>query len=131
MKSHLGCESIFLVEDFHLIFGEMFKLGEYSFILLTITCKLIMNLQNIWRRVVGIDMMYVSPSNIFIYFFLDERFCQICQATFGRCRQLLVSLIQAACGAQNLTRLLLWYFCNQSIFQIILEKEILRSSMHP
>ena len=39
-----------------------------------------MILQNIWRRVVGNVLIYISPSNIFLTMFLPARFYLICPA---------------------------------------------------
>ena len=44
-----------------------------------------MILQNICRRVVGILLKNIFPSNIFLNILLPGRFYQICHAAFGRC----------------------------------------------
>ena len=44
-----------------------------------------MILQNIWMRVVGIDLENIIPSIIFLNMLLPGRFYQICQAAFGLC----------------------------------------------
>ena len=52
-------------------------------LLLTITWKSRIILQNIWRRVVDSSLMNISPPNIVCKFLLLERYRQNCQAVFA------------------------------------------------
>ena len=61
----------------------LLKLSSGSMILLIITSELSILLENIWRRVVGNVLMYISPSNIFPNMLLAEGFQQKCQTVFG------------------------------------------------
>ena len=57
------------------------KLLSGSFIVVTITDKRRVILENIWRRVVGSVLIKISPSNIFISMLSPEKIHQICQAS--------------------------------------------------
>ena len=61
------------------------KLLSGSKILMTITCKLRIILQNIGRRVVGSIVGNISYSIIIPIMLFPEIFHQNCQAAFGHC----------------------------------------------
>ena len=61
------------------------KLSSGSVILLTITFKMRMILQTIWRRVVGNVLIDFSPSIILLTLLLPAKYHQTCAAAFGRC----------------------------------------------
>ena len=54
-----------------------------SMLLLTITWKSRIILQNIWRRVVDSSLINISPSNIFLIFLLLERYHHNYQAVLA------------------------------------------------
>ena len=56
----------------------------------TITLEVGMILQNIWKRIVCIVRINISPSNIFPFMLSLESYPQHCQATFWHCKNKLV-----------------------------------------
>ena len=59
--------------------GDRFTLSSGSIILLTVTLKVRMILQNIWRRVVGYVLIAISLTNIFLTLLLPAIFHQNCK----------------------------------------------------
>ena len=62
------------------------KMSSGPMILLTITLKQRMILQNIGRRVEGNVQVDISSSNSFLILLLPAKYHQKCQATFGCCK---------------------------------------------
>ena len=63
----------------------LLKLSSGSKLLLTITLRLRMVLQDIWRKVVGNILINSSPSNIFQTLLLPSKYHWNREAAFGRC----------------------------------------------
>ena len=78
---------------------------------MTITLKVRIILENIWRRVVGNVQINISPLNIFLNLLLPARFHQNDQAVFGHCEYQRLNMLYYYVNISTIT----------SIFSIIFE----------